>query len=165
MCALRVEGAGTKRRALICLWTTSIELARTKVRFGILSRKLKMLMIFFWRLPSPPATQTWTRASPTLLEVFFPHQTCDFDTDSDIPLKKSPDLRSHEVSGKWYTRWYTSLLMVNSGPRLHENFVTSLENSTWMHPYRAPGLPSHVRTSLWSFGDDVDTQFLLDTIH
>ena len=112
MSALRAEGVLHRRRVLICLRATNIELWRTIFRFGILPRKFKMPMIFFWRLRPSSVAQTWTRVSPTLLEVFFLHYTHDFDTDSDIQLKKPPDLRSHEVFKQSYTRSYTSLLMV-----------------------------------------------------
>ena len=97
MSALRAEGVLHRRRVLICLRATNIELWRTIFRFGILPRKFKMPMIFFWRLRPSSVAQTWTRVSPTRLEIFFLHYTYDFDTDSDIQLKKPPDLRSREV--------------------------------------------------------------------
>ena len=50
--------------------------------------------------------------SPTLLEVFFPHHTCIFGTESDIQLKKSPELRSREFLPSCNTRCNTSRVMV-----------------------------------------------------
>ena len=47
MSALRAEGVLHRRRVLICLRATNIELWRTIFRLRIFSRSLKMLMIFF----------------------------------------------------------------------------------------------------------------------
>ena len=50
MSALRAEGVLHRRRVLICLRATNIELRRSNLRLGVLPRRLKMSTIFFGRL-------------------------------------------------------------------------------------------------------------------
>ena len=50
MSALRAEGVLHRRRVLICLRATNIELRRTIDRLGIFAKKTQNLDDFFWSL-------------------------------------------------------------------------------------------------------------------
>ena len=112
MSALRAEGVLHRRRVLICLRATNIELCGTYFRLRIFSRSLKMLTIFFDAFMTQvlsPGTHSGARRQ------CFIFCMCQIWKKVQIePLGSTihPVVDSWEISEKKYTSKYTAHLMV-----------------------------------------------------